>query len=203
MRHAFVDEAGTADPFSGSHFLVIALLSSERTRSIELIVKRALKKHGPSLASGEMKASASRESVVQRLLEALADEPIAIIAVVVDKQLFARPPDDPEDIYREAVTLAIREAVARWPRMDICLDRRYTVKRLRHRLEKQIREGIADLPREVIIIRQEDSIGSKELQAADYIAWAFFQKYERGDGHFHDIIAARVVFEEVISRRVW
>ena len=93
--------------------LVIALLSTARARSIELTVKRALKRYGTSLASGEMKASASREVVVQHLLQALAKEPIVILAVVVDKQHFAKPPDDLEDIYREAVTVAIREVVAR------------------------------------------------------------------------------------------
>jgi len=203
LQYAFVDESGTVDPFSGSHFLVIAMLSTAKARPIELTIKRALKRYGTSLASGEMKASASREVVVQHLLQALANEPIAILAVVVDKQHIARPPDDLEDIYREAVTVAIREAVARWPRMDVNLDKRYTAKHLRYRLEKEIREGIADLPQEVVMIRQEDSIASKELQAADYVAWAFFQKYERGDTRFYDIISGKVVVEEVISRRLW
>ena len=54
---------------------------------------------------------------------------------------------------------------------------------------------------EVVIIRQEDSIACKELQATDYIAWAFFQKYERGDSRFYEIVADKVVVEEVISRR--
>ena len=44
--------------------------------------------------------------------------------VVVDEQHITRPPDDPEDIYREAVTVAIREAVARWPHMEVYLDKR-------------------------------------------------------------------------------
>ena len=98
LRHAFIDESGTVAPFSGSHFLVIALLGTTRPRPIELHVKRALKKHGTSLASGEMKADASREVVVKQLLQAIAQEPVTIIAVVVDKENIARPPnlDKPE-----------------------------------------------------------------------------------------------------------
>jgi len=181
LHHAFIDESGTVAPFSGSHFLVIALLGTTRPRQIELHVKRALKKYGTSLASGEMKADASREVVVKQLLQAIAQETVTIIAVVVDKQNIARPPNDPEEMYREAVTRAVRHAVARWPRIDVCLDKRYTAKHLRYELEKVIREGIAGLHQEVVIIRQEDSIACKELQATDYVAWAFFQKYERGD----------------------
>jgi hypothetical protein len=203
LHYAFIDESGTVDPFSGSHFLVIALLSTTRPRAIELHVKRALKKYGTSLASGEMKADASREVVIKRLLQAIAQEPVAIVAVIVDKRDIVRPPEDPEDIYREAVTQAVRHEVARWPRIDVCLDKRYTTKRLRYGLEKVIREGIANLHQEVVIIRQEDSIAQKELQAVDYIAWAFFQKYERGDGRFYEIIAHQVVVEELITRRLW
>jgi hypothetical protein len=138
LHYAFIDESGTADPFSGSHFLVIALLSTTRPRPIELHVRRAHKKYGTSLASREME-----------------------------------------------------------------LDKRYTTKRLRYRLEKEIREEIADLHQEVVIIRQEDSIAHKELQAVDYIAWAFFQKYERRDDRFYQIIANRVIVEEVIRRGLW
>jgi hypothetical protein len=150
-----------------------------------------------------MKADASREVVIKRLLQAIAQEPSAIVAVIVDKRDIVRPPEDPEDIYREAVTQAVRHAVARWPRIDVCLDKRYTTKRLRYGLEKVIREGIADLHQEVVIIRQEDSIACKELQATDYVAWAFFQNYERGDRRFYEIIAHQVVVEELITRRLW
>lgn len=55
----------------------------------------------------------------------------------------------------------------------------------------------------MVIIRQEDSIAHKELQAVDYIAWAFFQKYERGDDRFYQIIANRVIVEKVIRRGLW
>ena len=203
LHYAFVDESGTTAPFSGSRFLVITLLSTTRPRLIELHVKRAHKKYGTSLSSGEMKAAASRETVVKRLLQAIAQEPVAIVAVTVNKQDIVRPPEDAEDIYREAVTRAVWHAVSRWPRIDVCLDKRYTTKRLRYRLEKEIREGIVDLHQQVVIIRQEDSVVHKELQAVDYIAWAFFQKYERGDERFYQIITNKVIVEEVINRRLW
>jgi hypothetical protein len=203
LIYASVDESGTTDPFSGSHFLVIALLSTTNPRPIELHVRRAHRKYGTSLASGEMKAAASRGEVVERLLQALAEEPVAIVAVIVDKRDIARPPQDPEDIYREAVARAVRHAVSRWPRMDVCLDRRYTTKRLRYRLEKEVRDAIADLHQEVVIVQQEDSTACKELQAVDFVAWAFYQKYERGDARFCQIIANRILVEEVIGRRLW
>jgi len=35
MRYGFLDESGGADPFSGSHFLVVAVLSTNVPRPIE------------------------------------------------------------------------------------------------------------------------------------------------------------------------
>ena len=70
-------------------------------------------------------------------------------------------------------------------------------------LEKEIRERISDFHHQVVIIHQEDSIARKELQAADFISWAFFQKYERGDCQFYEIISGNVIIEKVIRDRLW
>jgi hypothetical protein len=66
-----------------------------------------------------------------------------------------------------------------------------------------IREEIDDLPQKVVLIRQLSSQSQCGLQAADFIAWAFFQKYERGDGRFVDVLASRIVQEEVIIKKTW
>jgi hypothetical protein len=161
LHHAFADESGDTVPSSGSHFLVVALSSTMNARPIELHVKRAHKKYGTSLSSGEMKATASREVVVERLLRAIAQEPVAIVAVIVDKRDVVRPPEDAEDIYREAIARVVRHAVGKWPRVDLYLDKRYTTKSLRYRLERKIREGIAGLYQEAVIIRQEDSVAQR------------------------------------------
>lgn len=47
------------------------------------------------------------------------------------------------------------------------------------------------------------SYARKELQAVDAVAWAFFQKYERGDPRFYELIAARVIVEDVITQKKW
>lgn len=115
---------------------------------------------------------------------------------------YHHPPAELEDIYRDAVGRAVRHAVIRWPRLVIVLDKRYTAKKLRYALEQSIREQISDLRQEVVLIQQEESLARKELQATDYVAWAFFQKYERGDSRFYDLIAERVIVEEVVERNI-
>ena len=203
MHYAFMDESGTVGIETGTHFLIVAVICGNQARDIEIPLQRAQKKFGTSLASGEMKASSSREAVILRLLGELAKEDIEIVAVVVNQKVIGRPPKDGEEIYRKAVSRAVYHLVERWPRIQICLDQRYTNDQLRFELERRIREGIVDLPQKVVLIRQLSSQGQRGLQAADFIAWAFFQKYERGDCRFYDVLATKIVQEELIIQKTW
>ena len=203
MHYAFIDESGTVGTETGTHFLIIAVICGKQARDIEIPVQRAQKKFGTSLASGELKATNSREAVILRLLGELVKADIQIVAVVVDQKAVARPPKDGEEIYRKAVSRTVHHLVERWPRIQICLDQRYTNDQLRFELERRIREAIVDLPQKVVLIRQLNSQAQRGLQAADFIAWAFFQKYERGDGRFVDVLASRIVQEEQILQKSW
>ena len=202
-RYAFIDESGTVSVATGSHFLVVAVLSADRPREIELSVRRALKKYGRSLTSGELKAARASQAANLRMLRTIAEHDVSIVAVIVDQQAIARPPQDSEAIYRRAVARAVHHLVERFPWIEICLDRRYTNENLRFALERHIRQGIVDLPQKLVLILQQSSHTRKELQAADAVAWAFFQKYERGDTRFFDIIAPNVIVEELFKETDW
>jgi len=203
MRYGFLDESGGADPFSGSHFLVVAVLTTNIPRPIALHVKRARKSLGRKARPDEMKAAVLEERVIERLLRSIVEEDVGIVAVIVDKRAILRPPKDPEDIYGEAVTRAVAHCVQRWPRVELFLDKRYTKRSLRHELERVIREGIAGLPQEMVLIRQEDSRNRKELQAVDHVAWAIYQKYEVGNDRFYTIVRDKIVIEEVVRHHLW
>ena len=94
---------------------------------------------------------------------------------------------------------AIQLCVERWPRLKVIIDKRYTHEYLRQKLEWQIREGIADIKGQAVVIHQVDSMRAKGLQAVDYVAWAFWQKYQRGDESYCQIIKDKVIVEEVIE----
>lgn len=203
LYYSFIDESGTVGVPNGTHFLVVAVLTSTQPRELELPVRRALKKFGRSLTQGEMKATHASEKVNLKMLEMIAERDVNIVAVIVDQDVITNPPDDQEEIYRDAVTRAIRILVERYPKVHICLDRRYTHAPLRDELERHIRENLFDLARQAVLIRQESSHLRKELQSVDTVAWAFFQKYERNDSRFYDVFASKVIAEELIERKNW
>ena len=203
MHYAFIDESGTVDVPKGTHFLVVAVLSARQPREIELPVRRALKKFGPSLSRGEIKAANFEEPAIARFLQESVKQDVSILATIVNQNAIQTPPKKMEEIYRKTVARTIYRLVERWPRINVCLDQRYTNKHQRFDLEQRIRETIQDLPQKIVLIRQENSVNCKELQAVDAVSWAFFQKYERGDCRFYDIMAPKVIWEEVIMEKDW
>lgn len=102
----------------------------------------------------------------------------------------------------EAGDETVRHAVQRQPHLDLHLDKQYTSLKLRKRLEEAIDARLTGLAAGVVI-RHEDSIAVKGLQAADFVAWAFFQKYARNRTEFYEIIAPRIVDEELLQIALW
>ena len=202
LWYGYLDESGDVAPFTGSRHLIVTILLTPNARPIELHVKRARMALGRKTRPDEMKATAVETTVVQRLLQAIIDENTEIIAVVADKRAIRRPPDDPEDIYREVMAQAVRICVERHPHVDLWFDKRYTKPTLRHLLEKTIRDRIADIPQQAMLLYQEDSQRQRGLQAVDHVAWAFYQKYERDDDRFYQILKRKIVSEEVLARSV-
>lgn len=202
LHHAFLDESGGVALFvPGERFLVIAVLITTKPRALEWVLKRARKRFGDALASGEMKAAHSAEKTIRWILAAIARQDVGIVAVIVDKQGIVKPPKDPEDLYRRAAARAIRLCVERWPWLEVALDRRYTHDHLCRKLEWLIREGIADLEKQAVVLRQIDSMRVKGLQVVDFIAWALWRKYQWADDSYWRIIANKVMVEEVIEAK--
>lgn len=203
LYYAFMDESGTVGASTGTHFLVLAVLATPNARSIELPIRRILKKFRASLTSDEIKAADFDESVIMRLLSEIAKEEITIVATIVDQQAIRYPPREMEDVYRRAAAWTVRHLAERFPRLELSIDRRYTNAHLRYLLEKTIRAELESIEHHNIMIQQENSISRKELQAVDVIAWAIFQKYERNDTRFYDVIASNIMNETVIRQKDW
>jgi len=181
LHHAFLDESGGVALFvPGERFLVIAVLITARPRTLEWVLKRARKRFGAALASGEMKAAHSAEKTIRWILATIAQQDVEIVAVIVDKQGIVKPPRDPEDLYRRAAARAIRLCVERWPRLEVTLDRRYTHNHLCRKLEWLIREGIADLEKQAVVLRQIDSNEGERVAGSGFCSLGVVAKVPMG-----------------------
>jgi len=203
LRYVYLDESGNTAPFQASEsFLVVAVVSAghKASRALERHMKR-LKKRAKVRAGGELKAVSATPRQRARLLTDIAREDMAIVAVVVDKRAVRQKPNDPEDWYREAASLASLHCAQRWPDLKLILDKRYTKKALRDSLEKHVRERLGGLVCNVLSITQPDSTTVLGLQVADYVAWAIRRKYEQREEEYYGLIKRRIIVEQVIEAK--
>lgn len=190
-------------PFSGSRFLVVAMLVTESSRAIELHVKRARQSLGRKARQDELKATWSEPQMIERLLSSIAQEDVQVVAVVVNKRAIVRPPAESEEIYRTAVARAVWHCLARWPQLHLYLDKRYTNSKLRQALEHAVGAALPPGSQQALLIWHGDSRGNLCLQAVDYVAWAIARKHEWGDLQAYARIADKIVVEEVIETPLW
>jgi len=178
-------------------------LITPNPRAVEKPIRRLMKKLGPNLGTGEIKAADFDEAVIFRLLSEISEEQVAIMATIVEQRAIRFPPKDMESVYRQAVASTVRNLAEEFPRLHLTIDKRYTNAHLRLLLEQTIRDEVENLPHQSIIIQQENSVLSKGLQAVDAVAWAFFEKYERDELRFYNVIAPNIVRETLVRKKDW
>ena len=189
MEFGFLDEAGDVAYSQGatSHFIVAVVVVGHPERLRKAVV-RTRRTFGRQLkGASELKASHNVPRITERLLQHAARIGFESVAVVADKRLFS-PPSDPEDLYRTACARAAREALQHFGALSLTLDRRYTSLKLQRRLDEALVASMADLEGVTLAIHYEVSEKERVLQVADALAWSLFQKYERHDETFWQLI---------------
>lgn len=196
MKTIYVDESGSPAPNDGDKFLIVAALIANSERAITLQVKRARRRVRIRSTGSELKASRSRPVIIKRLLRTLAQSPNEVVALIVDKQGISS--EQAEIVYKNAIGYVVQHCAYNYPHADIYIDRRYTNRKQTIALEKAIRQQISSISDQVIIINQVDSAAYPGLQAVDFVAWAFREKYEHDTPWAVEIISHQVILEKRI-----
>ena len=89
--YAFIDESGTVGAKTGTRFLIIVSLSVKQPRVIELTIRRAIKKYGSKIASGEIKAA---DAVAWSLFQKYERNDSRFYDVIVSKIVIENVVDD-------------------------------------------------------------------------------------------------------------
>jgi len=196
MKTVYVDESGSPSSIDGDRYLIITALIAKSDRTIRLQVKHARHRMRIRTSMNELKASRNRPIIIKRVLRTLATSPNEIVTIIVDKK--NTPVDQAEIVYQNGIGYAVQYCVRKYPQMHIYLDKRYTNRRQATALENAIRQQISNVPDQVVLIDQVDSTAHTGLQAVDFVAWAFREKYEHGETWAVEIISDLVIVEEVV-----
>lgn len=192
-KYGFLDESGnTRYGSTDSRFLIVSLVVVGYPERLRKAVTKTRKSLGKRLRDlPELKAATGDPRVVHKLLGRAVEIGFDAVAVILDKNSFPQPLE-PEDLYRYACSTVVRAALERCGPLSLILDKRYKTDRQRQQLEQAIRTGVedADMIRDIL---HEESHKERVLQVADAVCWSLFQRYERGNEEFWEVIRERVI----------
>ena len=198
MKYGFLDESGDVGYSEGSsHNLVVAIVITDnpaQLRKVTTKTRKRLNKRRKDIP--EFKAFKTDVRIIRRLLRHAAKTECEIVAFVADKKV-GGDLDDPEALYRQLCASVVRRCLERHPQLSLCVDRRYTNPHLREKQNRAILKEISSVQKAVLVVEHSESKNESALQVADAVAWALFQKYERGDDSFYMLVKDKIVVEEL------
>lgn len=202
MRYLFIDESGcTGLDFSknktSKHF-VVTLIETENKNNIDRLVKKIFKNtksRKKKRNDNSLHCHKESHSTRVKLLSELAKLDIRITYNIINKpkQVIS---NNQHDLYFSVIMWVIgnAERIESFenpdnPEIDIYISRRETSKSLNQRLINIVK-GINMKSRMNIYLKTPQQ--EKGLQAADFISWAIFRKFEHKDDTYFDIIKGKV-----------
>jgi len=204
MTYIYFDESGDlgfdfSKKRTSKHILVVFLIVKDK-RPISALVKKVFKTLPPAHKrknNGTLHAHHEKSSTIKRMLYALATKNIKVATMRLDKRKLLIL-SNPNDIYTNIVIALLNKLYANGHLdntndIKLIASRRNTSKHLNDQFTENILNKIPeDITLDVSIEKPSDD---KCLQAVDFISWSFWQKYERDDNTYSEIISNFVIDE--------
>jgi len=207
--YVFLDEAGNLD-FSknGTRFFVLGALTVERpfkTYPHLIELKYDLVELGTNLEY--FHAAEDTQAVRNRVFEVIMTHlgPSRVDTLIVEKRKTGPALQNEERFYPEMLGYLLRYIVERkigsFTKLVVFTDR-IPVKRKRQAIEKAVKQTLSKmLPSGVTYsVLHHDSKSNFGLQIADYLTWAVYRKWDRGDARSYELIRQFVRSEFDIFR---
>jgi len=207
MAYIFLDESGDLG-FSrkSSKWFLITVVISEDGKCLEKIVKkvwRSLRKKHKHI--GELHASNEKDTTRIKMLRMIMEcDSLEIMTVILNKsKVYIDLQNQKNYLYNFTVNVLLnrlhsRNIIANGEAIDLVVDRKDTKKSLRENFINYITNPINKRKGEGFRVILHASHENKSLQAVDFISWAIFQKYEKGDFLFYEIIKSKIIDEKLL-----
>lgn len=204
MIYAFLDESGDLG-FSGnsSRWFIITIALTSNHRRIEKCVKKVHKglrrKHKKITELHAYRTDAINKKRMLNFLSDLND--LQIFCIVLNKEkVYVDLRQQKNYLYNYTANILLDRLNKKMPfknneKVLIFIDQRDTNKFLRKNFEDYLKNNLIKRGNGNFEIKIKPSHTEKCLQAVDFVSWAIFRKYERGDCEYYDIIKNKITDE--------
>ena len=191
VRYVFIDESGDLG-LKGSKYLVLAALMIEEPKHLNRLIKRIRRKHKSLNGTSELKANKSSDEIRAELLRKVNGLPSAsaFFIVLEKKKLFSEYlRENKHRLYNYVAGKLAGYLPLEGLNVRVIIDR----SKGRQMLEQDFNDYFMSRIRQKgspdrITIQHSYSQNWAGLQVVDFLAWAAFQKFERNDSSFIELL---------------
>ena len=207
MAYIFMDESGDLGfDFSRkgtTKYFLITFLFVVNKRPIEKCVRKTyagLRKKLQGLGK-VLHAYHEKPITRQRLLRCIADRNISIIVIALNKRkVYTRLQEEKAVLYNYVTNILLdriftRKIVPTDGGIELIASKRETNRFLNENFRDYLQRQAINNHGVELAVKIKTPSEEKTLQAADFVSWAIFRKYEYGDEEYYSIIR-RVIVEE-------
>ena len=204
MTYIYFDESGDlgfdfSKQGTSKHLIVVFMFVNDK-RPIFSMVKKVFKTlplARKTKNNGILHAHHEKSVTIKRMLFALSTKNIQIATIRLDKRKLLIL-SNPNDIYTNIVIALLNKLYAdgyinSTEDIKLIASRRNTSKYLNN----QFSENVANkIPKNSLLdVYIEKPSDDKCLRAVDFISWAFWHRYEKGENTYYDIISDKIICE--------
>lgn len=207
MAYIFLDESGDLGfkPTSSRWFIfTIAMVSDPR--ALERVVKRVwrpLRRKHKKL--GELHAYHADDITRTRVLSRLNElDDLRILCTILNKQKVHIDLQNQKNyLYNYTANILLerlhtKDVLKLGEPIHLYIDRKDTKKQLRENFVRYLTTSMTKRRDGTFKVELHSSHENKSLQAVDFISWAVFRKYEKGDYEFYEIIKSKITDERLL-----
>lgn len=207
MAYIFLDESGDLgfDPKKkSSKYFVVTFLFVENKGPVE----KAIKKVARNLSRRELKkyvgvlhACKEKPKTIIKALGLLNEKDIYVLSIYLNKKkVYTNLQDEKHVLYNYVSNILLdriltKKLIPLNSQVHLIASRRETNKFLNKNFKNYLKNQVKNNHKIDINIEIKTPSSEKCLQAVDFVCWAIYQKRERGDESFCNIIKQKIVEE--------
>jgi hypothetical protein len=209
MSYIFLDESGDLGFVKkSSRWFVLTVVLTNNHRKIEKCVKKVhhnLRKKFKKVA--ELHAYHTDDVTKKRILRLCLlseTDDLKIFCIILNKKkVYIDLRKQKNYLYNYTANILLdrlhnKKFLNSDDKIQIIIDQRETNKFLRNNFENYLKNNLVKRGNNAFEIKIRPSHAEKCLQAADFISWAIFRKYEMNDYEYYEIIKNKIIEENLL-----
>lgn len=210
MTYIFLDESGDLGfdkNKKSSEYFIITILAIEDKKKLEKIVKkvhRNLRKNTKKLPGGMLHAYKERPITRKRLLTYISTIKPHIMTICLNKKRVYTKMHNEKHILYNYVTNILLDRVFRKKllssvrNINLIAAKRETSKFLNENFSSYLTQQARQNHNTHLTVSIQTPTEETGLQAVDFVSWAIFNKYEKKNNEYYDLIKKRIIEENML-----